>query len=58
MLPVLWEMEDLGGQDGRSALAWLKGTGAERDLRRKDTEGMSLVCPPSFRDLAEGTRQI
>ena len=46
-LPVLWGCEELAGEDGGEAGWWLKGTGAWRDLRRKDEEGMSLVSVAS-----------
>ncbi|KAK4689762.1 hypothetical protein P7C73_g359, partial [Tremellales sp. Uapishka_1] len=39
MLPVLWE---LAAEDGRAGREWLKGTEAERVLRQKDSEGLSL----------------
>ncbi|ORY27175.1 hypothetical protein BCR39DRAFT_538739 [Naematelia encephala] len=42
LLPVLWEEESSAGQGGRIASGWLKGTEAEKELRRKDAEGLSL----------------
>jgi len=42
-LPVMWEVEELCGKDGKDARKWLSGTEAERDLIRKNSEGMSLV---------------
>jgi hypothetical protein len=46
MLPLFWDVAELGGEDGKEA--WLVGTEAERDLTRKDKEGLALVratCP-------------
>jgi hypothetical protein len=46
-LPTFWNEESVGGEDGRKALGWLAGTEAEKQLQRKDGEGLSLVslCP-------------
>ena len=43
LLPVLWRVKELAGDDGTFAWLWLKGTEAERDLNRKDLERLSLV---------------
>ena len=43
LLPTLWTEESVGGVDGRKALEWLEGTEAEKQLQRKDGEGLSLV---------------
>ena len=42
-LPAFWSIEDVGGEDGQLALDMLRGTEAERDMRRKDKIGLSLV---------------
>lgn len=41
-IPVLWPLEE-EGSDARLAYPWLKGTEAERDLRRREEEGVGLV---------------
>lgn len=43
LIPVLWSVQSLGGEDGAKALAWLQGTEAERDLHWRAKEGLSLV---------------
>jgi hypothetical protein len=43
LLPTLWDAEEVCGQDGWRALEWLVGTEAEKQLQRKDGEGLSLV---------------
>jgi hypothetical protein len=43
LLPTFWNEENVGGEDGRKALEWLVGTEAEKQLQRKDGEGLSLV---------------
>jgi hypothetical protein len=43
LLPTFWNKENVGGEDGRKALEWLVGTEAEKQLQRKDGEGLSLV---------------
>jgi len=43
LLPTLWSEESVGGEDGRKAMEWLAGTEAEKQLQRKDGEGLSLV---------------
>lgn len=45
MLPTFWGDEELAGEDGKEALKWLTATQGERELRRKDEEGLSLVRP-------------
>jgi hypothetical protein len=45
LLPTLWSEESVGGEDGRRALEWLAGTEAQKQLERKDREGLSLVRP-------------
>jgi hypothetical protein len=42
-LPTFWADESICGQDGREALAWLTGTDGEKELKRKDSEGLALV---------------
>nr|XP_031857283.1 uncharacterized protein CI109_007303 [Kwoniella shandongensis]KAA5524355.1 hypothetical protein CI109_007303 [Kwoniella shandongensis] len=42
MVPTFWGDSRLGGEDGGRALEWLKGTEAERELNRKEGEGLSL----------------
>lgn len=43
-IPTLWPLiEGEDKADAEEALAWLQGTDAERDLRRRDKEGLSLV---------------
>ncbi len=44
-LPTIWSDEDIVGEDGKEGLKWLTGTRAERELRRKNEEGLSLVRP-------------
>ena len=44
LLPFLWGVEELAGEDSRLARQWLIGTEAEKDLIRKDSEGLSMVC--------------
>jgi len=43
LLPTLWTEESVGGEDGKKAMEWLVGTEAEKQLQRKDGEGLSLV---------------
>jgi hypothetical protein len=43
LLPTFWNEESMGGEDGRKAIEWLVGTEAEKQLQRKDGEGLSLV---------------
>ena len=43
ILPVFWTIEDLAGEDGRLAREMIVGTEAERDIFRKDQEGLSIV---------------
>lgn len=43
ILPTFWSDESLAGPDGVRALDLLRGTEAERELQRKDGEGLSLV---------------
>jgi hypothetical protein len=43
LLPLFWGMEELAREDGSTAKEWLRGTEAERDLQRKDQEGLGLV---------------
>lgn len=47
-LPFIWGVEEVAGEDGRLARAWLVGTEAERDILRKEREGLGLVIsiPP------------
>lgn len=43
-IPTLWPIvQGADAKDAKEALAWLKGTDAERDLRRRAAEGLSLV---------------
>ena len=42
LLPVIWSIGELAGEDGKLAIQWLKGTEAERDLNSKALEGLSL----------------
>lgn len=42
-VPTFWARY---GQDGQEALRWLQGTTAEKELKRKDLEGLSLVRVP------------
>lgn len=32
-VPILWDEEDIGGQDGKAGLEWLQGTDAARELK-------------------------
>lgn len=41
-IPTLWPLED-AGSDAQLAIPWLRGTEAERDLRRREREGVGLV---------------
>jgi hypothetical protein len=43
-LPTFWGDKTLYGDDGEQALSLLSGTEAEKELRRKDSEGLALVC--------------
>jgi hypothetical protein len=43
LLPTLWAQDSVGGEDGEKAIEWLSGTEAEKQLQRKDGEGLSLV---------------
>jgi hypothetical protein len=45
LVPSLWGEESVGGRDGRRALEWLAGTEAQKQLERKDREGLSFVRP-------------
>lgn len=42
-IPTFWAEEALYGKDGVEALSRLAGTEGEKELHRKDAEGMSLV---------------
>ena len=42
-IPTFWAEEDMYGADGVEALSRLAGTEGEKELHRKDAEGMSLV---------------
>jgi hypothetical protein len=42
-VPTFWGHARLCGSDGIEAMAWLMGTNAEEELRRKDREGLSFV---------------
>jgi hypothetical protein len=43
LVPTLWAEDSVGGEDGRKAMEWLVGTEAEKQLERKNGEGLSLV---------------
>ena len=42
-LPTFWMDGALYGEDGKEALRQLGGTEAEKELQRKDGEGLSMV---------------
>ncbi len=54
MLPTFWGDREIIGDgngnvdgdmdDGALALDWLRGTEAQKELQRKDGEGLALVC--------------
>ena len=48
LLPSLWGMHDLAGEEGRAGLDWLKGTQAEQALTRKENEGLNVASLLSF----------
>ena len=35
LVPTVWAVDELCGEDGKKGLEWLKGTEAERDMQRK-----------------------
>jgi hypothetical protein len=44
-VPILWNLKEVGGDDGRKAFPWLKGTDAEREMKRQNEEdGLARVC--------------
>jgi hypothetical protein len=43
LLPAFWEDTSISGEEGVSALEWLQGTEAERELARKEQEGLGMV---------------
>lgn len=43
LLPTFWGNQDISGEDAHDALKWIKGTEVEKELRRKDEEGLSMV---------------
>ncbi|WWC61066.1 uncharacterized protein I303_103644 [Kwoniella dejecticola CBS 10117] len=47
-LPVFWNVPEIGGEDGKSARRWLEGTEAERELRIRDRDGLSLIDIQAF----------
>lgn len=47
LLPAFWTIGELAGDDGRKARAVLSGTEAERDIFRKNGEGLGIVRPQS-----------
>ena len=51
LLPVFWTIEDLSGDDGRLARELIVGTEAERDIFRKDSEGLGIVRNPLWRPI-------
>jgi hypothetical protein len=44
LIPLVWEVEEIGGEDGKFGLGWLKGTEAESDMKKRAGDGPSLVC--------------
>lgn len=42
-IPALWPLAPEGGGDALRALDWLVGTEADRDIRRRQLEGVGLV---------------
>lgn len=49
LLPVFWGIEELAGEDGRKAKDIIGSTEVQRDIFRKDSEGLSLVRADSPR---------
>lgn len=43
LLPVLWDIEELAGEDGRKAKEIIGSTEVQRDIYRKNSEGLSIV---------------
>ena len=43
LLPTFWNNHEMGGEDGRSGLEWLVGTEGEKELQRKNGDGLSMV---------------
>ncbi|OCF36650.1 hypothetical protein I316_01903 [Kwoniella heveanensis BCC8398] len=41
-LPLFWNMEEIGGQDGKLGRRWLKGTEVERELERRSQQSLSF----------------
>lgn len=43
LLPAFWNDTSISGDEGISAMEWLQGTEAERELARKEQEGLGMV---------------
>jgi hypothetical protein len=43
LVPLVWEIPEIGGEDGRLGLEWLRGTEAEKDMQRRAAERLALV---------------
>lgn len=51
-LPLFWRIgKDTEVEDGERGLQWLKGTEAEKELRKSEKEGLSLVSAVFMRFL-------
>ncbi|WVF72216.1 hypothetical protein IAT40_007028 [Kwoniella sp. CBS 6097] len=53
-LPLLWDVEDIRGEDGRLAREWLQGTEVEKELERRAEQGLSLATLKAFYTATSG----
>ncbi|WVQ98792.1 hypothetical protein IAU59_005923 [Kwoniella sp. CBS 9459] len=47
-LPLLWDIQEIGGVDGKLGKEWLKGTEVERELERRAEQGLSFDALEAF----------
>ncbi|WVQ70004.1 uncharacterized protein L199_008228 [Kwoniella botswanensis] len=47
-LPIFWDVSEVCREDGKEAKKWLRGTGAERELRVREEQGLGLTNLHSF----------